>query len=101
MSTNQTNGTEATQQQNGTGAPRENGNAENLENIDAGRLVENNWQNLAAAAAAVSNPYMPVGDFLVTITTIAFEEKITDSPKFDYSGNFRVAQKHLGICARK
>lgn len=55
MSTNQTNGTEVPSTTNGG----ENGQQENLENIDAGRLVENNWQNLAAAAAAVSNPYMP------------------------------------------
>ena len=72
MSTNQTNGTETQQQQNGGGGGgAENGNNENLENIDAGRLVENNWQNLAAAAAAVSNPYLPVGvDYLVTTTLL-------------------------------
>ena len=55
----QTNGTETpTTQANGESSAQ-NGESSSLENIDAGRLgnLENNWQNLAAAAAAVSNPY--------------------------------------------
>ena len=55
----QTNGTDTpTTQANGESSAQ-NGEGSSLENIDAGRLgnLENNWQNLAAAAAAVSNPY--------------------------------------------
>ena len=61
----QTNGTETpTTQANGEA---QNGESSSLENIDTGRLgnLENNWQNLAAAAAAVSNPYgVPVSYIL-------------------------------------
>lgn len=39
----------------------ERSNDDNIENIDANRLAENGWPGLAAAAAAVSNPYMQPG----------------------------------------